>query len=97
VQLISRRPGYIAIPAISFAQLGDLLTGRHMRLTDILRHEWAHALADVHPGQWRREATRRDGDRRFSPSEPSELLTAHQAFLPGDQTRGVLYTAAAEF
>jgi hypothetical protein len=44
------RPGHIAIPAISFAQLGDLLTGQHMRLTDILRHEWAHALADVHPG-----------------------------------------------
>ena len=40
----------IFIPGVSFAQLGDYLSGRHIRLTDILRHEWAHAVADVHPG-----------------------------------------------
>ena len=43
-------PGSISIPGVSFAQLGDYLSGRHIRLTDILRHEWAHAVADVHPG-----------------------------------------------
>jgi hypothetical protein len=43
-------PGYIAIPSVSLVNLGDFLTGRLIRLTDILRHEWAHALADVHPG-----------------------------------------------
>ena len=38
-----------SIPSISLAQLGDFFSGRYLRLTDILRHEWAHALADVHP------------------------------------------------
>jgi hypothetical protein len=46
----SGTPGSISIPSISLAQLGDFFSGRYLRLTDILRHEWAHALADVHPG-----------------------------------------------
>lgn len=43
-------PGSISIPAVSFANLGDYLKGNHVRLTDTLRHEWAHAVADVHFG-----------------------------------------------
>lgn len=39
----------IYIPAVTGAQLSDLITGHHTRLTDVLRHEWAHALADRRP------------------------------------------------
>jgi hypothetical protein len=39
---------HIYIPAITGAQLSDLICGRHTRLTDVLRHEWAHAVADRH-------------------------------------------------
>ena len=41
--------GDIHIPAVSGAQLSDYIAGRHIRLTDILRHEWAHAVADKWP------------------------------------------------
>ncbi|MEI7910151.1 MAG: hypothetical protein WCK77_10980 [Verrucomicrobiota bacterium] len=41
---------HIYIPAITGAQLSDLIFGRHTRLTDVLRHEWAHAVADRHEG-----------------------------------------------
>lgn len=41
--------GVICIPMVSGAQIFDLFHGRHTRLTDILRHEWAHAIADVYP------------------------------------------------
>ena len=41
--------GHIHIPRVSGAQLFDLCQGFHTRLTDILRHEWAHAVADIHP------------------------------------------------
>lgn len=42
--------GSIYIPRVSGAQLFDLLSGHHTRLTDILRHEWAHGVADAFPG-----------------------------------------------
>lgn len=38
--------GDIHIPGVTGAQLADLLLGYHTRLTDVLRHEWAHAFAD---------------------------------------------------
>ena len=41
--------GDIFIPAITGAQLSDLIAGSHTRLTDVLRHEWAHAVADRFP------------------------------------------------
>ena len=41
--------GDIYIPAVGGAQLSDLVLGHHTRLTDVLRHEWAHALADRRP------------------------------------------------
>ena len=40
---------HIHIPAITGAQLSDFLAGHYTRLTDVLRHEWAHAVADRHP------------------------------------------------
>ena len=39
---------HICIPAITGAQLSDFLAGKFTRLTDVLRHEWAHAVADRH-------------------------------------------------
>lgn len=39
----------IYIPAVTGAHLSDLIFGYHTRLTDVLRHEWAHALADRRP------------------------------------------------
>ncbi len=41
--------GDIYIPAVNGANLSDLITGHHTRLSDVLRHEWAHALADRRP------------------------------------------------
>jgi hypothetical protein len=38
--------GHIYIPAINGANIHDYITGYHTRLSDVLRHEWAHALAD---------------------------------------------------
>ncbi len=39
----------IYIPAVTGAHLSDFISGHHMRLSDVLRHEWAHALADRLP------------------------------------------------
>ena len=39
----------IYIPAVTGANLRDYINGDHTRLTDVLRHEWAHALADRRP------------------------------------------------
>jgi len=41
--------GDISIPAITGARLSELILGRHTRLTDVLRHEWAHGVADHWP------------------------------------------------
>ena len=41
--------GDISVPAVNGAQLSDFLHGHHTRLTDVLRHEWAHAVADRRP------------------------------------------------
>lgn len=41
--------GHIYIPAVNAVSLFDLIAGHHTRLTDVLRHEWAHAFADRRP------------------------------------------------
>lgn len=41
--------GDIYVPVVNGAQLSDFVLGQHTRLTDVLRHEWAHALADRRP------------------------------------------------
>ncbi len=41
--------GDIYIPAVTGANLSDFITSHHTRLTDVLRHEWSHALADRRP------------------------------------------------
>lgn len=41
--------GDIYVPSVNGAQLADFFLGHHTRLTDVLRHEWAHAFADRRP------------------------------------------------
>jgi hypothetical protein len=40
--------GEINIPSVSLAGLLAVLGGQHMSLRDILRHDYAHAVADTH-------------------------------------------------
>jgi hypothetical protein len=42
--------GTIHIPAVSLSKLGDSLRGRYTSLRDVLRHEYAHGVADTHRG-----------------------------------------------
>jgi len=42
--------GRINIPAISTSRLGHLFQGGYTSLRDVLRHEYAHAIADTHRG-----------------------------------------------
>ena len=44
------RSGRISIPAVSMSRLGNLFRGEYDSLRDILRHEYAHAIADTHRG-----------------------------------------------
>jgi len=80
--------GDIHIPCVSGAQLVDLLRGHHTRLTDILRHEWAHALAEACP---RLVSSRRftaafgasyEGGRMVQSYHPSHHVTRYAATLP---------------
>jgi len=81
-------PGAISIPAVSLAHLGDFLRGQHTRLADVLRHEWAHALADIHPGLVGRPAFARcfggDYDDELAPHDhdPARHLTEYAAAMP---------------
>lgn len=38
----------ICIPSVSLIRVGGKLIGRYAPLRDVLRHEWAHAIADTH-------------------------------------------------
>jgi hypothetical protein len=83
-----RSKGDIFIPAVTGAQLSDFLSGRHTRLTDILRHEWAHALADRRPGLVRTRRFREtfgggyQAGRPVSCYDPDEHLTPYAATNP---------------
>lgn len=50
--------GHIEIPRVSLSRLYDLISRSHTSLRDVLRHEYAHAIADTHRGLFR--------SRRFS-------------------------------
>lgn len=45
--------GEIHIPCVSLSRLSHLWTGGYTSLRDVLRHEFAHAIADTHPGLFR--------------------------------------------
>ncbi len=48
--------GQIRIPALSLAKLGDFVRGKYTPLADVLRHEYAHAVADTHRALMRKAA-----------------------------------------
>ncbi len=48
-----RSSGEIDVPAVSLSRLGDLLRGSYTSLANVLRHEYAHAIADTHRGLFR--------------------------------------------
>jgi hypothetical protein len=79
---------HIYIPAVTTAQLSDLVTGHHTRLTDVLRHEWAHALADCCPelvGNTRFTRTfggRCEFTRPVRGHDPRHHLTRYAASMP---------------
>jgi hypothetical protein len=80
--------GDIHIPAFSGAQLSDLLSGYRTRLTDILRHEWAHALAHRRPSLIRTRRFREtfggpyDSTRAAGKYDPAFHLTPYAASSP---------------
>ena len=45
--------GDISIPRVSLSRLSHILTGGYTSLRDVLRHEFAHAIADTHRGLFR--------------------------------------------
>jgi len=78
----------IYIPAVTGAQLSDLIFGYHTRLTDVLRHEWAHALADRRPSLVRMGRFRETFGGPYHSSEavtdydPTQHLTPYAATNP---------------
>ena len=82
--------GHIHIPAVTGAQLADLIFGQYTRLTDILRHEWAHAVADQWPELIDTRRFVRDfggpyesGDQ-VREYDPDHHLTFYAATMPGE-------------
>lgn len=45
--------GEICIPRLSLSKLHDFLTGGYVSLSDVVRHEYAHGIADTHRGLFR--------------------------------------------
>ena len=45
--------GDISIPRVSLSRLSEIWTGCYTSLRDVLRHEFAHAIADTHRGLFR--------------------------------------------
>lgn len=45
--------GDISIPRVSLSRLSHIWTGGYTSLRDVLRHEFAHAIADTHRGLFR--------------------------------------------
>lgn len=83
--------GDISIPRVSMVRVVDRMMGRaHISLRDILRHEWAHAIADTHRGLFR--------SRQFSAAfggsherndaciewDPDEHVSKYAATNPGE-------------
>lgn len=83
--------GDICIPRVSMARIGDhVLKRQRLPLRDVLRHEWAHAIADTHRGLFR--------SRRFSdvfggphqstkacmPWDPEQHVSTYAATMPGE-------------
>ncbi|MEX2580600.1 MAG: hypothetical protein WD342_16200 [Verrucomicrobiales bacterium] len=82
--------GDIYIPAVTGARLSDFSLGYHTRLTDVLRHEWAHALADRRPGLVRNRCFQRVFGGPYHSTfpvaeyDPAHHLTPYAATSPGE-------------
>ena len=80
--------GHISIPCVSGAQLIDLWHGYHTRLTDVLRHEWAHAVAHTFPDFIATDRFVRcfGGDHEYPGPvacyDPAHHVTAYAAAMP---------------
>ncbi|MEX1117094.1 MAG: hypothetical protein WEB53_17745 [Akkermansiaceae bacterium] len=80
--------GDIYIPAVTGANLIELITGHHTRLSDVLRHEWAHALADRHQKLIESKSFRRvfggryQSTARVDAHDPDLHLTCYAAASP---------------
>ena len=77
--------GHIQIPAVSLSRLSErIFGGRRTTLRDILRHEYAHAVADQNRGLIRSKSFRRafgsgHNDEVAADYCPSEHVTAYAA------------------
>ena len=80
--------GDIYIPAVTGAHLSDFFSGHHTRLTDVLRHEWAHAVADRRPGLVRKRRFRDtfggtyESTKPVDEFDPDHHLTRYAASNP---------------
>jgi len=79
---------HIYIPVINLAQLSDFFQGQHTRVTDVLRHEWAHALADRRPKLVENRSFRRVFGGRYETQtqveeyDPDLHLTPYASSMP---------------
>ena len=80
--------GEILIPGIAGVRLLEFIRGIHTSLRDVLRHEWAHAVADHRPAAI---GTKRfvsafggsyDGEEKVSDYDPDDHLTLYAATCP---------------
>lgn len=85
-----RVKGDIYIPALTGAQLSDYFFGFHTRLTDILRHEWLHALADRRPSLVRTRRFREVFGGAYSSTKPVA------AYYPEEHLTRYAATSACE-
>ena len=84
-----RSGGEIGIPILSGSKLVDFFTDRYTALRDILRHEYAHAIADTHRGLMRSRkfsiafGASHDSEIRFE-FDPQKYLTPYAATSPAE-------------
>jgi hypothetical protein len=81
--------GHINIPALSLARLSALVGYEKASLRDVLRHEYAHAVADTHRGLMRSRKFstafgRSHGSEQNSEYDKSVHITPYSAANPGE-------------
>jgi hypothetical protein len=81
--------GHINIPALSLARLSALVGYEKATVRDVLRHEYAHAVADTHRGlmhsrQFSTAFGRSHGSEQNSKYDRSAHVTPYAAANPGE-------------
>ena len=80
----------IYIPAVSGIQLLDLICGEFTSLNDVLRHEWAHAVADKWPRLIDTKRFVQTFGGQYGSTEPASPycrthhITRYAATMPGE-------------